>query len=118
MRVLFRWYIRCFTWCQNCRDTISDRDLVAGLRNHLSEHAGRRCFDLDCRFVGLNLHERFALGDRLPFGFEPLEQLAGLLRHAEGGHDYVGRQVSLGSRVQMFKVQFVNPSLALAPQDY
>lgn len=94
---------RCFTRCQDDRDSSSHGNFVARANTDICQNAGTRRFDLDRRLVGFDFHERLAFGNRLAFGFEPLEQSAGLLRHAERGHDYVGGQRDLSSIVQVFQ---------------
>ena len=66
--------------------------LVAGLGGDVGQHPGGRRLDLHRRLVGLNLHQRLALGDRLALPLQPGEEPACLLVHAQGGHQDVSRQ--------------------------
>jgi hypothetical protein len=70
--------------------------LVTRLGGHARQSPGSRRFDLDGRLVRFDFHQRLALGYYLTFGFEPLEQSSGFLRHAEGGHDHVGWHITVG----------------------
>jgi len=67
-------------------DRLADRNDRAGLRLDARQDAVAGRFDLDDRFVGLDLDERLALGDVIAFLLSPREQLAGFLRHLERRH--------------------------------
>ena len=64
------------------------------------QRAGRRRLDLDRRLVGLDLHQRLALGDLLTLPLQPADELAGLLGHAESRHDDVSRDRLSPSRLR------------------
>jgi hypothetical protein len=81
---------------------LTNGHFITRLGDDLGQNAGGRRFDLDGGLVGFDLHERLALGNRLTFGFEPFEERARLLCHAERGHDDIGRQINPGSK---FNVQ-------------
>ena len=68
-------------------DGLADGDNVAGLRRHAAERAVGEGFDLDDGFVRLDLKKDFAFGDGFAFFFAPGDELAGVLRHFQCGHD-------------------------------
>ncbi len=59
------------------------RHLVAGRGAHLREDAARRRFEVYRRLVGLDHHQRLALGDALALSLAPLDDLAGILGYAQ-----------------------------------
>ena len=72
-------------------DRLAHRHHVALLGLHVAEHAGCWGFQLDRDLVGLDLHDRLALRHGGARGLEPAQDLAGLLRQLERGHDDGGR---------------------------
>ena len=101
MRVLNRSRSCCFARREDNGDFISDRNFISSGSGDICQNPGSRRFDLHRRLVGLDLHERLTLFYRLTFGLEPLEQNSSLLRHAEGGHNYIGCHgllLSMGQR--------------------
>jgi hypothetical protein len=80
---------------QDQRDRPTHWHFITGFRRNPRENTGSRRFNLYRSFVSFDFHQRLAFGHRLTFGFEPLEQCSRLLRHAESGHDYIGRQNNL-----------------------
>ena len=56
------------------------------MRLYSGKNSFRRRFNLYNRFVGFDFEERLTFGDAVPFLFAPGNELAGFLRHLEGGH--------------------------------
>src|SRR5207247_2249627 len=79
------------------RDGLPYRHHVALPRRHVAQHARSRRLDLDGDLVGLDLDDRLALLHRLARRLEPAQDLAGLLRQLERGHDDVGRHPGFSS---------------------
>ena len=69
------------------RNGVAHGDHVAGLRFHAAENAVRLGFDFDHGLVRLDFEQDFAFGDGFSFFFAPGDELAGVLRHFECGHD-------------------------------
>ena len=80
---------------EDLRDGVADRDVRALRRRHGREHAVRRRLDLDRHLVGLDLHQRLALGHLVALRLQPPDQASGLLRDLERGHDHVRRHQRL-----------------------
>ena len=76
------------------RDRLADGNLVALGRAHRGERPGGGRLELDGDLVRLDLEQRLALGDGSPSAFSQRRTLPGLLRHAERGHDHLGRHQS------------------------
>ena len=74
-----------------------DADLVT-LGGTKRERAVGGRLHLDRDLVGLDLHERLALGHRLAFRLQPAEDLPRLLRHSQRRHDHVGRHLRVDRR--------------------
>src|SRR5258706_380839 len=66
-------------------------DAGASPRAHLAQDAGRGRLDLDRDLVGLDLDDWLALGHGVARPLEPAQDLAGLLRQVQRGHDDVRR---------------------------
>ena len=62
-----------------------------GLNLDPGQNAIARGFDFHHRFVGFNLEQRLALGDRFTFFFQPRNKLASFLGHFERGHNHTDR---------------------------
>src|SRR5258706_1109891 len=69
------------------RDGLPDRHDLALASGHVVERAGCRGLDLDGDLVGLDLHERLALRDRVAWGLDPAQDLAVILRQLQRRHD-------------------------------
>ena len=78
-------------------DGLPDADLIA-LGGSKRERAVGGRLHLDRDLVGLDLHERLALGHRLAVHLQPAEDLARLLRHPQGRHDHVGGHLRIDRR--------------------
>src|SRR5579872_5432340 len=78
---------RFFPRRDNPGNRLSHRNVGTSLRRNSREHAVSRSFDFHHGFVGFDFEKRFALGYAIAFLFAPSNELAGFLRHLEGGHD-------------------------------
>ena len=81
---------RYFAGRKDNRDSISDRYFISNGSSDICQNARGGRFDLHRGLVGFDLHERLALGNRLAFGFEPIEQRSFFLRDSQRRHDYIG----------------------------
>jgi hypothetical protein len=89
VRVLKRSQSRHFAGRKDDRDFISDRNFISSGSSDICQNPGSGRFDLHRGLVGLDLHERFALGNRLTVGFEPIKQRSFFLRDSQRRHNYV-----------------------------
>jgi hypothetical protein len=100
VRVLNRSRSCHFTRRKDDCDSVSDWNFISSASRDICQSPRCGRFDLYRSLVGFDFHERLAFGNRFAFGFEPFEQSAGLLCHAKSGHDDIGRQITLGSKIQ------------------
>jgi hypothetical protein len=89
VRVLNRSRSRHFARRQDDRDSVSDGNFISYGSSDICQNAGGGRFDLHRGLVGFDLHERFALGNRLAFGLEPIEQSSFFLRDSQRRHDHI-----------------------------
>ena len=68
------------------------RDYIAFIGEYPTQGTGCWRFDLDRGFIGLNLHNRFPLGNRLSISLKPGKECAGILAHPQSWHDNFGGQ--------------------------
>ena len=85
---------RHFARRQDDCDFISDRNFISSESSDICQNPGGGRFDLHCGLVGFDLHERFALGNRLAFGLEPVEQRSFFLRDSQRRHDHIRCQIN------------------------
>ena len=95
MRVLKRSRSCYFAGRQDDRDSISDGNFISDGGSDICQNSRGGRFDLHRGLVGFDLHERLALGNRLAFSFEPIEQRSFFLRHSQRRHDHVSCHILL-----------------------
>jgi hypothetical protein len=81
---------RHFTRRKDDCDFISDWNFISSGSRDICQNPGSGRLDFHRSFVGLDLHERLALGNRLAFGFAPMKKGSFFLRDSQRRHDYVG----------------------------
>ena len=101
---------RLFAGRDDPRDRLSDRNIGALGRLDSRENAVGGRFHFDDRFVGFDFEERLALGDAVAFLLPPGEELAGFLRHLEGGHDNAEGHSRLLGRALNYGLQPETPT--------
>src|SRR5208337_5181938 len=67
------------------------------------ENAFAGGFDLHHGFVGFDLEQWFAFGDRLSFFFEPRNELASFLGHFKRGHNHTDRHSLITVRMREYR---------------
>jgi hypothetical protein len=77
---------RRFSWGQEQRDRVADRNVVAFRGGDRAQRARPRGLHLDGRLVRFDLHERLALGNLVALALQPPDELARVLSHAERRH--------------------------------
>ena len=77
---------RLFSRRNDPRDRLPHGNVCSSRRCDPSENPVSRSFHFHYGFVGFYFEERLALGDAVTFLLAPGDELAGFLRHLEGGH--------------------------------
>ena len=72
-------------------DRLAHGNVIAGAGGNAREKAVGLSLDFHGRLVGLDFHDGFPGLDRIARLLEPGDDLAGVLRHSQGGHDDVMR---------------------------
>jgi hypothetical protein len=78
----------------NHGNSIAYRNFITWASSHITQNPGGRRFYLNRRFVRLDLHQRLALGNRLPLALEPVDKRSFFLRYSKRRHNYIGGQIS------------------------
>jgi hypothetical protein len=103
VRVLNRRRSCCFAGRQYDGDSISNGNFISYGGSDICQSSRSGRFDLHRGLVGFDLHERFALGNRLAFGLEPIEQRSFFLRDSQRRHDHVSCQINPSQQGRTFR---------------